>query len=149
MITLATPSDTRALGTRIGAVLEPGDLVLLDGPLGAGKTLLAGAIAHALGLPDDERIASPTFALVLEYATPRAPLLHADLYRLLDEPEELPIELARLGLRERRGEGAIVLCEWGGSCESSLGGPAELVVSLEIVGSGRTANLGGVRAAVL
>jgi tRNA threonylcarbamoyladenosine biosynthesis protein TsaE len=149
MIALATPADTAALGARIAAALEPGDLVLLNGPLGAGKTLLAGGIAHALGVPEDERIASPTFALVLEYSTPRAPLLHADLYRLLDEPDDLPIELARLGLRERRGEGAIVLCEWGASCESPLGGPAELVVSLEIESAGRRAKLDGPRAAVL
>jgi len=149
MLALATVADTLRLGTTLGAALQPGDLVLLDGPLGAGKTLLAGAIARALGVPDDTRVASPTFALVLEYETPRAPLLHADLYRLLDEPDALPIELARLGLRERRGEGAIVLCEWGASWESLLGGPAELLVSLEIDGAGRRAKLDGPRAAVL
>ena len=149
MLALSTVEDTALLGARIGRALQPGDLVLLNGPLGAGKTVLARAIARALGVPEDERVASPTFALVLEYATPRATLLHADLYRLLDEPDALPLEIARLGLRERRDEGGIILCEWGASSASLLGRPAELVVSLEIHGAGRRAKLDGERAAVL
>lgn len=149
MIALRSEADTLALGARIAAVLEPGDLVLLSGPLGAGKTFLAGAIAHALGVPEDERVTSPTFALVIEHATSKGALLHADLYRLRDEPAALPIEIARLGLRERRGEGAIVLCEWGDGCEPALGGAAELVVKLELDDGGRSAKLDGPRAVML
>jgi tRNA threonylcarbamoyladenosine biosynthesis protein TsaE len=149
MVELATERDTLALGDRISRVLQTGDLVALIGPLGAGKTLLAGAIVRGLGVSDDERVASPTFSLVIEHQTPKGDVLHCDLYRLRDDMSALPMEIARLGLRERRNEGAIVLCEWADGCEGMLGGPAELVVTLEISGSGRRANLAGPRADVL
>ena len=87
--------------------------MLLGGDLGAGKTFLAGAIVHARGLGAGEAVTSPTFALVHEYATPRGSVLHVDLYRLRDGPVPLEEEVARLGLRERRAEGAILLVEWG------------------------------------
>ena len=124
---LRSRRDSTRLARRIADVLEPGDLVLLSGDMGAGKTFLARAIARALGVGSEERVASPTFALVNEYVTTRAPLLHADLYRLLDAAD-FPAEVARLGLRERRDEGAIVLCEWGD--DARLGAPAELRIVL-------------------
>jgi len=121
---------TTRLGAAIAKVLEPGDLALLVGPLGAGKTFLARAIARGLGVPAADRIASPTFTLAEEYAVPKGTLIHADLYRLLDSPAGLEIEVARLGLRERRSEGAIVLVEWGEAAVPFLGADAELVVHL-------------------
>lgn len=143
---LRTRRDSTLLARRIADVLEPGDLVLLSGDLGAGKTFLARAIARALGVGAEERVASPTFALVNEYVTKRAPLLHADLYRLLDAPD-LAAEVARLGLRERRDEGAIVLCEWGDGAAGSLGAPAELRIVLSAPkGGGRDVVLEGPRA---
>jgi tRNA threonylcarbamoyladenosine biosynthesis protein TsaE len=134
---LATRRDTTRLGTRIGESLAHGDLVLLSGDLGAGKTFLARAIARALGVPTEIAIASPTFTLVQEYETPRGLLLHCDLYRLRDEDDaaKTAVEIRRLGLAERRSEGAIVLVEWGKGFDRELGGQATLEVSLSIEGS--------------
>ena len=147
---LATRRDTQRLGDRIAKVLAPGDLVLLSGGLGAGKTFLARAIARGMGLGDDARVTSPTFTLVQEYATPRGALVHADLYRLLDAPVSLEMEVMRLGLRERREEGAIVLVEWGDLAEAALGGDVALRVSLRVPDANRAANSGkSARVAVL
>jgi tRNA threonylcarbamoyladenosine biosynthesis protein TsaE len=141
--TLRTRRDTRRLGAAIARVLEEGDLVILSGDLGAGKTFLVRAIARALGV--DGPVTSPTFALVQEYAAPRAPLVHVDLYRL--RGPDLAGEVARLGLRERRREGALVLVEWGEDAADALGGEPSLVVSLALAGEGaRVATLSGPRA---
>jgi tRNA threonylcarbamoyladenosine biosynthesis protein TsaE len=146
-IPLATRRDTTRLGMQIAAALEPGDLVLLSGDLGAGKTFLARAIARARGVPAEVAIASPTFTLVQEYETPRGTLLHADLYRLRDEDdrEATAKEVRRLGLDERRADGAILLVEWGEGLERELG-PAALSVSLKLSADGRMATLSGPRA---
>lgn len=139
METLRSRDDTEALGARIAAQLGPGDLVVLAGDLGAGKTFLAGAIAQALGVL--EPVTSPTFALVQEYATERLELLHVDLYRVLDDA---PREVQRLGLRERRDEGAVLLVEWGLPAVFALGGDPALVVRLGLgAGDARTATLEG------
>jgi tRNA threonylcarbamoyladenosine biosynthesis protein TsaE len=141
--TLRTRRDTRLLGAAIAGVLAPGDLLLLSGDLGAGKTFLVRAIARELGVA--ARVTSPTFTLVQEYATARGVLVHADLYRLLGE--NLPAEVARLGLRERRSEGAILLVEWGDDALELLGGEPLLRVALAIAGpSERRVALSGSRA---
>jgi len=128
---LASRRDTTRLGVRLAAALAPGDLVLLAGDLGAGKTFLARSLARALGVPADLAIASPTFTLVQEYETPRGVLLHADLYRLRDEDRaKTELEIRRLGLAERRAEGAIVVVEWGEGYEKALGGDLALLLSL-------------------
>ncbi len=134
---LATRRDTTDLGATIAERLQPGDLVVLSGELGAGKTFLARAIARALGVPADVAIASPTFTLVQEYETPRGTLLHADLYRLRDQPDAAR-EVRRLGLAERCDEGAIVLVEWGEGFEAELG-RATLTVRLQPKDDGRLA----------
>ena len=121
-LALGTRRHTTRLGERIAAMLEPGDLVLLSGDLGAGKTFLARAIARALGVPANVAIASPTFTLVQEYETSKGTLLHVDLYRLRDDDrEKTRKEILRLGLAERRAEGAIALVEWGEGYEAELG----------------------------
>ena len=137
--------DTRQLGADIARVLLPGDLVILSGGLGAGKTFLVRAMARALRV--EHPITSPTFILVQEYATLHAPLVHADLYRLRElGGQTLAAEVARLGLRERRGEGALVVVEWGEEAIDALGGSPELFVSLAIAGEHeRTATLTGPR----
>jgi tRNA threonylcarbamoyladenosine biosynthesis protein TsaE len=118
----------------------PGDLVLLSGDLGAGKTFLVRAMARSLGVRG--AVTSPTFTLVRELMTSRGLLVHADLYRL--RGESLDSETRRLGLRERRGEGAFVVVEWGEDAIEALGGNPALVVSLAIEGeSMRRATLSG------
>jgi tRNA threonylcarbamoyladenosine biosynthesis protein TsaE len=149
---LRTRRDTRRLGAAIARALEPGDLVVLSGDLGAGKTFLVRAIARALGAPG--AVTSPTFVLVQELETPRGALVHADLYRLLEDasgapaPARLAAEVARLGLRERRGEGAVLVVEWGADAIAALGGDPALVVSLAIGGPHeRLATVSGPKAA--
>jgi tRNA threonylcarbamoyladenosine biosynthesis protein TsaE len=140
---LASRRDTVRLGRRIAQLLAPGDLVILQGDLGAGKTFLVRAIARSLGV-DSRQVASPTFTLVHEYETSRATLLHVDLYRLLDAG---PAEVERLGLRERRGEGAIVLVEWGAQAVAAIGGDPTVSIELTIAGQNqRTARIAGSRA---
>jgi tRNA threonylcarbamoyladenosine biosynthesis protein TsaE len=141
--TLRTRRDTRLLGAAVARALQPGDLAVLSGDLGAGKTFLVRAVARSLGVKGT--IPSPTFALVHEYSTRRAPLVHVDLYRL--RGAGLAAEVARLGLRERRGEGAILFVEWGEDAMAALGGDPALVVSLAITGEReRVATLSGSRA---
>jgi tRNA threonylcarbamoyladenosine biosynthesis protein TsaE len=123
---LASRRNTTHLGTRIAAVLEPGDLVLLSGDLGAGKTFFARGLCHALGVAPDVEITSPTFTLVHELEG-RLPIVHADAYRLRDATE-----LLALGLREARADGAVVLVEWGEPFVDALGGDA-IVVELGYV----------------
>ncbi len=102
---LADDAATEALGAELAATLRPGDLVILEGDLGAGKTALARAIIRTLAADPALDVPSPTFALVQPYDTPQGPVLHADLYRLGD-----PREVDELGLLDNPD--AIVLVEW-------------------------------------
>jgi tRNA threonylcarbamoyladenosine biosynthesis protein TsaE len=77
---LSTVEDTRAFGERLAGVLRPGDLVILVGPLGAGKTALAQGIGAGLGV--SEPVTSPTFVIARVHHGGRVPLVHADAYRL-------------------------------------------------------------------
>jgi tRNA threonylcarbamoyladenosine biosynthesis protein TsaE len=110
---------TRILGKELAQHLLPGALVLLSGDLGAGKTFLARAILRALGVEEGTGVPSPTFTLLQEYETPRGLVIHADLYRLRDLNPAT--ELPKLGLIERRREGAMLLVEWGEGYEAFLG----------------------------
>ena len=85
-IALPTRRASTQLGRALGASLAAGDLVLLSGELGAGKTFLVRAALRALGVPGDERVTSPTFAIVHEHEA-RLRVAHADLYRLEDASE--------------------------------------------------------------
>ena len=114
-VPLATRRATRRLGAALGAVLVPGDLVVLEGGLGAGKTFLVRAIARALGVASSVPVTSPTFALVHELPA-RVPLVHSDLYRLRSAAE-----LEELGLVDRIGHDAVVLVEWGERFLDALG----------------------------
>lgn len=123
-LTLELPNKaaTTRLAGQLAPLLAGGDLLLLDGALGAGKTFFARALAKALGVGADVRVTSPTFTLVHEYETePR--LVHADLYRLLDDERGV----RELGLLEQRDDGAVLVVEWGKDFERLLGGDALLV----------------------
>jgi tRNA threonylcarbamoyladenosine biosynthesis protein TsaE len=92
-----------ALGHALGAGARPGDVVLLEGPIGAGKTVLVHGIAAGLGAGND--VASPTFVLVRQYSG-RLPLVHADLYRLASRPEIEALALLELA------EPGLLVVEW-------------------------------------
>ena len=101
-----TPEETVQLGTKIGESLQSGDLVLLFGDLGAGKTTLTQGIARGLGVAEDEYVRSPSFTLINEYRG-RMPVFHIDLYRI-----ESASQLENLGLEEILfGEGTSIV-EW-------------------------------------
>ena len=117
-LTLHSRGDLRRLGHRLASCLEAGDLVLLEGELGAGKTFLARAIARGLGVPPEVRVTSPTFDLVHELPA-RVPLVHVDLYRI-----DAASDLLELGLLDRIGSDAILLIEWGARFATDLGGQA-------------------------
>lgn len=104
-LTLPSPEATCDLARRIGAALRPGDVLLLSGQIGAGKTHFARCLIQSL-LEEPEDVPSPTFTLVQTYDTPAAELWHADLYRLTG-----PDESVELGLTEAF-ETAICLVEW-------------------------------------
>jgi tRNA threonylcarbamoyladenosine biosynthesis protein TsaE len=125
MKTTTTSADhTRALGAALGAVLRPGDVVLLAGDLGAGKTTFAQGVAAALGV--DGPVTSPTFTIVHEYDG-RIPLVHVDVYRL-----ETLAELHDLGFEEIVDDARVTLVEWGDMVAQAL--PTDrLLVRLELV----------------
>lgn len=100
---LAGLEQTEALGRRLGEAVRAGDLILLEGPLGAGKTALVRALAAGLGCADE--VVSPTFVLVRHHRG-RLPLVHADLYRLQDRAA-----IDHLGLLEL-AEGGVLAVEW-------------------------------------
>lgn len=105
VILLQNPDETAQFAEMIGATLESGDCLLLEGPIGAGKTHFARHLIQSLQNPPED-VPSPTFTLVQTYETTAGELWHADLYRLttLDEIEEL-------GLADAF-EAAICLVEW-------------------------------------
>jgi tRNA threonylcarbamoyladenosine biosynthesis protein TsaE len=116
---------TFTLGERIGAALEPGDVVALVGELGAGKTQLVRGICRGAGVPD-EVVASPSFAIIAAYRG-RIPVHHADLYRLCDEDE-----LTATGFFDLLGAEGAVLVEWADRIPGAL--PLErLEITLEHV----------------
>ena len=117
------PNETLAVGRRLAALLRPGDIVLLAGRLGSGKTLLAGGIAEGLGI--DVPVTSPTFVLVNVYEG-FLPLVHADVYRLGSFAEFEDLDLPR-----EAAEG-VLLVEWGDVIESQV--PSDhLMIRLDMI----------------
>ena len=125
MTTTHTEEETAAVGRELAATLRAGDVLLLYGDLGAGKTAFVRGLAEGLGVSRDE-VSSPTFTLIQEYRGGRLPLFHVDLYRIED-----PREFDELGLDEIAEEGVLAI-EWA---ERLPGPPRNAVrISLEHAG---------------
>jgi len=124
----ATAAETSQLGQELGAALEAGDVVILDGPLGAGKTTLTRGIAAGLGVSG--RVTSPTFVIAREHrsAVGGPALVHVDAYRMLGEGSSGdPLgELDALDLDTELID-AVVVAEWGGGLVEQIAGTYLLV----------------------
>lgn len=106
--TAAGPEETFEIGRRTGARLAGGEILLLSGPLGAGKTVFVKGLASALGLDPDE-VSSPSFTLVNRHDEGRLRLYHLDLYRLAEGPAAAhAVDLDELLADER----AVIVIEW-------------------------------------
>lgn len=120
---------TRTFGRRLAGLLEPGLVVYLSGPLGAGKTSLCSAIIGALGHPGP--VKSPTYTLVEPYLLTLGNVYHFDLYRLAD-----PEELEWIGARDYFDGSSLCLIEWPERGAGALPRP-DLVLELAPAGGGR------------
>ncbi|MGQ9676882.1 MAG: tRNA (adenosine(37)-N6)-threonylcarbamoyltransferase complex ATPase subunit type 1 TsaE [Chloroflexota bacterium] len=128
-----SPAQTRRLGACLGKLLRPGDVLLLQGPFGSGKTTLVQGIAKGLGVRG--RVTSPSFALVNEYRADeyhmRVPIYHIDVYRIAS-----PEEALQFGLDEYLSERAISLVEWAERVEDVVP-EHHLWVMLRVTGAQR------------
>lgn len=123
----ADEASTETLARALARCLRGGDVVVLEGTLGAGKTAFVRGVARGLGLPEDEPVTSPSFAVVQDYETsPR--LVHADLYRLHHADE-----LLQLGLDDSLGPDSVGFVEWGLGHVEAL---ERVDIVLTIAGSG-------------
>ncbi|MCW2742372.1 MAG: putative ATPase or kinase [Blastococcus sp.] len=102
---LPTPADTQALGRELAGILAPGDLVVLVGPLGAGKTAFTQGIGAGLGV--GEPVTSPTFVISRVHSGGRLPLVHVDAYRLgsVADVDDLDLDVTV--------EDSVTVVEWG------------------------------------
>ena len=138
---LPDAAATAALGERLAEIIRPGDTVLLEGPIGAGKSHLARALIRAkLGRMED--VPSPTFTLVQTYDAGDTEIWHSDLYRL-----SLPDEVFELGLEEAFSK-AVCLIEWPDRLGRYVPVDA-LHLQLSTEGDGRRAHLRGGRSGLL
>lgn len=113
MIITGSAAETRKLGEQLAEKLKAGDVILLEGELGAGKSELARGIARGLGVA--ETVTSPSFTILNVYESGRLPLYHFDWYRL-----ESAEELFELGMDEYLGGDGIALVEWPGKCPEAI-----------------------------
>lgn len=112
MVSLPSPADTFDFGRRLALLLRPGDLLVLSGPLGAGKTALAQGIGAGLGVPG--RVVSPTFVIARVHQGGRVPLVHVDAYRLgsLAEVDDLDLDVELAD--------SVTVIEWGAGLVEQL-----------------------------
>jgi len=121
----SSAAETQALAAALGGAARAGDVLLLEGPLGAGKTCFTQGLARGLGVKTP--VKSPTFVLVTQHHG-RVPLTHVDLYRV-----EGTQSLDDLGLEER-GDGAVLAVEWGEKLASRLADGLVVVLAEEADG---------------
>jgi tRNA threonylcarbamoyladenosine biosynthesis protein TsaE len=119
---LPTVADTRTLGESLAAFLRPGDLVVLVGPLGAGKTALTQGIGAGLGV--GEPVTSPTFVIARVHSGGRIPLVHVDAYRLAGVADVDDLDL------DASAEESVTVVEWGQGLVEQLA-EEHLVVQLD------------------
>ena len=136
---VATADEMAALGRKIGELCKAGDLILLNGPLGAGKTVLVQGIGSALGIND---VTSPTFVISRIHPAP-LPLIHVDVYRLLEAGKAL-LYLDDLDLDSPREESLTVI-EWGGE-ESARLSDERLEIEVDRSDEVRTVTITGIGA---
>ena len=122
--------ETWALARRLAAELRPGDVVCLEGDLGAGKTTFTQGLAAALGV--EGRVNSPTFCLVQEHRGGGAYLVHMDLYRLHGEDDVLAI-----GWEDYLAAGAIIVVEWSERAGALIPADARHIVFTHLDGEER------------
>jgi tRNA threonylcarbamoyladenosine biosynthesis protein TsaE len=122
-LTAHSTDDTRDIATTIAMLVRAGDMIVLIGEMGSGKTTFSQHFAHTLGVT--EPVTSPTFNLLHNYVGGRLQLHHADLYRL-----ERTGELDDLGLTELQEAGGVMLVEWGDVVGEALG--TGLIVKLAV-----------------
>ena len=115
-------AETRAIAARLASDLAPGDVLLLSGDLGAGKTAFVRGLAEGLGIDADE-VTSPTFTLVHEYRGGRLPLIHVDLYRL-DRAD-----LDEIGLDQDLAARGVTAVEWAERLSRPLPGTTAVRIS--------------------
>ena len=122
--------QTQRVGSRLGEMLQAGDIILLEGPLGSGKTLLAKGIAQGLGVTDD--VTSPSFTLINEFrprdSGGRLPLYHIDLFRLEDANKEAQA----MGTEEYLYGDGVCVIEWAERA-SEIMPPEHLLIRMSIV----------------
>ena len=120
----ASEAETQAVASELAATLKPGDVLLLSGDLGAGKTTFVKGLAAGLGIDPDE-VSSPTFTLLHEYRGERLTLYHADLYRLEKTATD------DLGLEETGVRDGVLVIEWPDRLNHDI--PGARVIRLDIV----------------
>ncbi len=123
-------TQTQRVGSRLGAMLQHGDVILLEGPLGSGKTVVAQGIAQGLGITD--YVTSPSFTLLNEYRPRdcggRLPLYHIDLYRLAEAAKEAEA----MGIEEYLCGDGVSVIEWAERAPDILP-PEHLLIRMSIV----------------
>ena len=124
-------AETRALGEKLAGRLRPGDVLLLEGDLGTGKSELTRGIAKGLGVA--ETVTSPSFTILNVYESGRCPLYHFDWYRL-----ESSEELYELGMDEYLGGDGIAVVEWPGRCPDAV---PESAVRIRMTAAGENERL--------